>query len=256
MVNLAELIERTPYSDRHKRIDIEPYGPLVISPEGEEIIKLDIETTEAMLTGLHNRIMDILEDRKSRKRRGRPELESDNQLGPHIKNIGKLSNTFLGSGSEGSVFRFYLGSKPVAIKFYCGFKREYHDSPGINQFLALQDISEEQLFRTPVPYFATPCSCVMEDFSAFTDYFEFVRNYPSEKGRLLKYLTALEKKSRLSVDVGDIYTGEGRHRLLNLDEIRKLNPRKKASIFIAGFNPKAKINPKRYKFGVVDISII
>jgi hypothetical protein len=165
-----------------------------------------------------------------------------------------FSHKYVNCGSEGVVFQLPFKDKNLVMKFYCLDNEE----SGLEQFEALINPPKGTIFKTPQPYMASPCVCIMEDFSNYLSYMSFLDKYPKEEKKLYDHILLLVNKdpfftsNQYVTDIGDITT---EYDTLHHSKEKGTLPKDGGSIFITNFNKNQEDPYKRYTLGLVDVKI-
>lgn len=259
------------YATEDKLYQLETrFGYMVANERGIEL--LERPETDEMLEGLVSRGIFLAQkqeefDEIHQRRIQGEEIEfppldySETNLRPHVN----LKHKYLGGGSEGEVFRFNYHTEPIAVKFQsCLYVDRLREVSAMKQFYALEDAPKHPGIITPKPYLATEFCLVMDDMSSNKDFFEFVKENPKEKNRLLRHIERISTKAPFEIDTGDIFCHpsvnpslHGFDELEDPDEIEIaqeiMQDCPRSSIFIVDYDSSQRSNRKRYTLGVVDI---
>lgn len=175
------------------------------------------------------------------------EFMSFKTMQPHVS----LPHEFVDNGSEGAIYKLHF-KEPLVMKVYC----MNNDLRGLEQFLGLNYGPKDSFFQTPNAIIATPHACIMEDFSKYIPYWEFVKKFPQEEETLYYFINNLVRNDPLFnkkfiVDIGDVDT---EYSQFSKDE-QFSKPTTGGSIFITNYDP-SQANPyQRYGLGLVDVQL-
>ncbi len=245
-------------------ISREPYGRLLVSPAGLDIIRSDPETIDRVITKFFRYTERELQeapdayDPYSELSGGFSEVQS----GMRQALLKGTTLREIGSGSEGTAYRLKSPKGPLVVKHY-----EYNPilnfgEHAIEQFEILAEPPEGTIYRTPEPYFATEFLCAMEDLSSLPDYFAFIKQHPDEEDRLFEYLMRTVKEDPLVADLGDVvcYRESGSvfqeswYQELTEEELEEMGEKGLSSaLFIENFDPSAQDDGDRYALATVDV---